>query len=1240
MRPLSIQSYILKRITDDWKLLLSVFFGITIAATLVAGAPVYLQALGRQSLNTAIDRSSQIFLDVFVSAPNIPLNDRGIQDSDQLVDDAIQDNIASVYRGRERYLKAPNYIVGLPDQPLPDRSGAPVRIGPRSIEDFVVQRVLPRGMDPTASQGYFQSLSNIDQHVNFISGRMATDLISDGVDGPTVEAVMGTNSADVFNLKVGDVVVLTPAIGERIRITVNVVGILEPIDPAEEFWQRNANIFFEPQPLGGDPEEDIEIDPEEPPLSLFVTQNTLIAGVGNSYPGTLVSSSWFVFVDKELLKKMSSSELTGDIDGLDNQLAPVLQGGAVFTGIKSLVADFEERNFFSTIPLLLLLVIMTLTVLYYLAMMVGYLVRSREGDIALLRSRGVSTPQLFRLYSMEGLVITVVAVLVAPFLAIGVIALAGKLSYFEEITNGNFLPVELGWQPFAVALGMGALSMAIFVIPGVVGARTGLIIHKLRSSRPPSVPIFQRYYLDVLLLIIGGLVFWELQARGQLISGGLFKDQQVNEALLFAPVLFLVVVALLFMRFFPLFVRYISGESPGLIHLLAAATFIALAVTVVAREVSDDNGLAWVWPVIFIAALALIYWATYYTNRTWKQLLWLAVQSGFVALILLIEPPTSSDESFAPSMSLIALVPVQLLFQIFRLLAQRAPVWVQMGLWHMARNPLQYSWLVLLLVLVTGLGVLATTVGGTLTRSHEERVLYETASDVRVSGAFGFVAADVQTIKERYLAIDGVERVSLGLRGSGNLGTTGSGSRFEVLALESLDFPYISWYRDDFSDAPLTGVMQALRPGASVEPVAIPEGATEIGLWLKPETVFPTTFLWLVLQDRRGVVDTVTLGNLGEPEWHLKRAEIPPNLQHPLQLVSIQIFEPVFGPAGTPGSMLIDDVQTFGPNGAAQIIEDFETGLRWIPLATSRISSDLLNVTQSDVYSGDRSGVFTFGKDTDRGIRGFYQSPSGGPVPVVVDTRFLNATGAQVGDALIVDLFGRFIPVLIKDSVNFFPTMQARDAGFVLVDLDGILRHLNILSPTSNFTPNELFIDEAPLAGEAVRNVVLSIAGASNLVHDRDLLLTSIRLDPFITAGWKVMVLLSLGIIVFTAGLGYITYLLSVAEHSRTEIGFLQSLGLSRGQTIGLISMEHLVIVIIGLGLGSWAGFQMSTLLVSSVAVTETGDKVIPPFVLETDWSFMIPIYIILVGIFLGALFRLNWSLRKVNLQSISRMET
>ena len=58
-------SFVLKRLADDWKLLVAIFTGITVAATLLSGAPIYISTLERQGINTAIDRADQYFLNIY-----------------------------------------------------------------------------------------------------------------------------------------------------------------------------------------------------------------------------------------------------------------------------------------------------------------------------------------------------------------------------------------------------------------------------------------------------------------------------------------------------------------------------------------------------------------------------------------------------------------------------------------------------------------------------------------------------------------------------------------------------------------------------------------------------------------------------------------------------------------------------------------------------------------------------------------------------------------------------------------------------------------------------------------------------------------------------------------------------------------------------------------------------------------------------------------------------------------------
>ena len=95
----------------------------------------------------------------------------------------------------------------------------------------------------------------------------------------------------------------------------------------------------------------------------------------------------------------------------------------------------------------------------------------------------------------------------------------------------------------------------------------------------------------------------------------------------------------------------------------------------------------------------------------------------------------------------------------------------------------------------------------------------------------------------------------------------------------------------------------------------------------------------------------------------------------------------------------------------------------------------------------------------------------------------------------------------------------------------------------------------------------------------------------------------------------------------------------SRLQLIALIAFEQAAIIAIALGLGTWAGFQMSRLLVTPLAVSEAGGDIVPPFLLVTDWTLLAPVYVAMTGAFVASLIVVNWRALRVNLAAIARLE-
>ena len=1208
--------------------MVSIFLGIMIATLLMSAAPVYLDALERQSINSAVEsalaRDGETYFTITSRSNFIPLEKREIEGTGAALDQSIDASVAPLHTGTERHLRTPFYSVFIPSKPLPE----PV-------------------------EGFIQSYTGLSEHVTVTEGRQAQDTVLRGTHGPMVEVLVSAMTAAEFGgLVPGDVLVVAPAQDSPVKVSARIAGLIEATDPEDSYWQTDLESFMLPRI----PNSDGEVTPQSPPaLGMFVSQPVLAGAVGTSFPGATVNSTWYSGIDASVLKGRSKAEMRERMELLKEELSLLLPGSTAFSGIDIMLVRFGRRSFLSSVPLLLLLAVLGVAVLYFLFMIVSYLVPNRESDVALFRSRGTSTWRLLKLYLAEGAILAIVAAAIAPFLALLVVWLAGILPYFEHITAGRPLPVHPNWIPFAAAGIAGVLCLIIFVVPGVLGARAGLISHRLRASRPPSIPVVQRFYIDIGFLVVGGILFWELQARGELISGSLFGEQDVNEALLIAPVLFLVAVGLMFFRIFPMFIRYVSGESLGLVHLATSVTLPVLVAAIAFDDVRSGDLTGWVPEAAVIAVFGAAYWLSTSNApsllrsgaspvldtgmRVITRAFWMAVQIGAVAWFTYMSPPHPDQPSavFVGSIALLCIVPAQALFYLLAEFARHAPVWVSMSMWHMARNPLQYSWLVLLLVLAGGIGVLSTTVGATLDRSYEERVRYNVGSDIRVIELDSYLGRRDGRVEETFGAVPGVQSISVAHRATGRIGAGQIGTGFSLLAVDTDTFD--AWYRDDFFERTLDQVLSTLKVEEPVRSIEIPEGSRQIQMWVNPEDFYSLIFLWIVLEDANGRTDTVTFGKVPEPGWNRVNTDLPGDLVHPIKVVSIQINEPGFGATATAGSIVFDDLAAVSESGEATLVEGFEDSFDWVHLATTQLGVDEVTRVSDNVHSGTGAAHFVFGKETNVGLRGFYRAGGHGFIPAVASRTFSAATGAGVNNAILVTLPGGVVPVVVTDIVDYFPTLDPAGGGFLVFDIDTLLTYLDALNPIGGTAVNEIFIETAPGADMEVFQSVSRIVRARGDAVGLEEQLAAQEIDPLISAGWRTIVPVALGVVLFMSGLGYVVYLLAFAERSMGEMGSLRSLGFSRVQTIGLIGLEHMLVALIGLGVGTWAGFQMSRMVVSSVAVTDGGGRVLPPFILTTNWVLVGPLYVVMLAIFVVALLTFGGRVLSIDLRRLSRME-
>jgi hypothetical protein len=569
---------------------------------------------------------------------------------------------------------------------------------------------------------------------------------------------------------------------------------------------------------------------------------------------------------------------------------------------------------------------------------------------------------------------------------------------------------------------------------------------------------------------------------------------------------------------------------------------------------------------------------------------------------------------FAPAIFLIAVALVFL--RVFPLLAKlissvvsrSGSASISMGFWRLGRRPYWYSWPIILLVLTGGLGVLAGTLASTLERSSQEQVLYETGADIHILPAVSATGSVRQDQLDEINAIDGVNLATRAMRRSGTFGTTSSGPQFRAFAVDAVEFPKIGWLRDDFADQDIGSLLAKIDVDVKPDPILLPNGVEELTMWAKQDPFVTDHFLWLILRGANGRVTTVTMSQIGD-EWAVQSATIPENLTEPIELVSIQTFMQAGGDGGAPTILSLDDLVAKGPGFEETIISFDEAGL-WVGLPTSNgldIEYALAPEPNGIGQPGGSTASISLNRGTNSGIRGIYRTATAGPLPVIASTTFLGDTNAQVGVPFVADVGGGFVPLVIVETLRYFPTLDGRIEPFIVADVSSLIDFLD-LRGFSSIGANEVFasIDTSrhqEIVGE-IRNVY-----KSGRIVDREALLLDTTVDPLAVAGWRGMGVVALILGGIATTLGYITYLSAHSKSTEHDSAYMRAIGLSRSEFLRIVIIEHALIGVLGIVLGIVTGIGISRIAMDSMAFTETGDRLLPPFILQTDW---LPVGIVL----------------------------
>jgi hypothetical protein len=426
----------------------------------------------------------------------------------------------------------------------------------------------------------FAFADELDRHAHVAEGSWPT------AGQAEIQAVVTHGAADRLGVAVGSTMPVTSRLEPTRRLTVRIVGILVPNDPADPVW-------------GGDPliiEGASETGPFTTIGPLFVSRDDLL-------DRTIVNTatmSWLALPDFGRLEVENIPALAAAAAAVDGRLNARIEHASsinVKTDLPRILADVDASLAQGAAGSGVVGAQLLVLAVYSLVFVAALVVERRRGSSAMLQARGATAFDQLRLVGLEA------AVLALPAAGLGVLLGAAIV----RVVTASALPTaagapapEITTSMLLAAAGTGMAAILGLAAPVVINVGSVMRLRRSAVGRRGAA-ILTRSGLDLALVALAILALWQLRSARSGVRG-------LDPVDLAAPAIGLTAGAVLSVRLTPLIARLLER---------AFARGNAISGALAGRGIAR-NADAYARPVLLLVAATAIAVYCVEFDRTWN----------------------------------------------------------------------------------------------------------------------------------------------------------------------------------------------------------------------------------------------------------------------------------------------------------------------------------------------------------------------------------------------------------------------------------------------------------------------------------------------------------------------------------------------------------------------------------------------------------------------------------------------
>ena len=319
------------------------------------------------------------------------------------------------------------------------------------------------------------SLRGLEDHAKILSGRMYSDKLTD--DG-YIEAVINQSVMVEQDLLVGEELEIESVKGaDGKSVKIRITGVFTNSLDEDPFWY-NPPTYYSKDLLMSD--------------SLFEELFMGDKSKKNQYDEEYTILPDYRAVTPDNVDHIITVSQTLTRDNND------IYSAVEISDYSKLLEQFKVKKKQIDVMLTILEVPVALMLLAFIFMISRQMLSLEEGEVAMLKSRGASGFQIFRLYLIQSLVVSGAGTVIGIPIGALITILLGRADAFLSFSGGRNMELIFTWEAVLYALVAALLSVLMTLLPVLKKDKASIVAVKRRRSRQQK-PLWMKLYLDIII---------------------------------------------------------------------------------------------------------------------------------------------------------------------------------------------------------------------------------------------------------------------------------------------------------------------------------------------------------------------------------------------------------------------------------------------------------------------------------------------------------------------------------------------------------------------------------------------------------------------------------------------------------------------------------------------------------------------------------------------------------------------